>query len=106
MIRVGRYLQLAVGGLGTALAGLTALSALTHPARFLALPLLVSILFAITIVSGFTQWITFQRRHFDTAVRLFGFTIISWSVAAIVHAAYTIPDCSKGCTVVVFTAPK
>jgi hypothetical protein len=106
VIRAGRYLQLAIGALGTVLAGLTALSALTRPAQFLALPLPVSILLIVAAVSGLAQWIAFQRRHFDTAVRLFGITIISWSAAILVHVAYAMPDCSKGCTLVVITPPK
>lgn len=107
MIRVGRYLQLAIGGLGTVLAGLTVLSAFTRPALLLALPLPVSILFAVASVSGFTQWIAFQRRHFDTAVRLFGVTMISWSAAVlVVHIGYITPDCGNGCVLVLTVPPK
>ena len=85
------------------MAGLTALSALINPARFFGLPGVVSALFAIAVVSGLAQWIVFQRRRFNSAVKMFGVTILAGSLACVIHAAYLMPDCSKGCTLVVVT---
>jgi hypothetical protein len=106
VILVAQYLQLAIGILGTVLAELTALSTAINPSRLLELPLSISILFVVAALSGFAQWIAFQRRHFDAAVLLFGVTIVSWSAAAVVHVAHTMPDCSKGCVLVLTVPPK